>query len=124
MVGALAAILRDAAPKLGELQHKRIVQQSLVTKVRVEGANRVAVGAHEARIGSSALHALGRVRIEPSGLHPVDASAESAHDRTRHGTKRDRQPVVWIGDGPPIVGDRRNKVKGVERCQRGFVDQG
>src|SRR3990170_5613652 len=37
MVGTLAAVFRDAAPELGELQNQRLAEKTLVAEIGVEG---------------------------------------------------------------------------------------
>ena len=57
VVGALAAVLVDAAAELRELQHERVAQQPLVRQVGVERGQRAVDRAHQVGVG-----AVGRVR--------------------------------------------------------------
>src|SRR5688572_9229959 len=51
VVRAAAAVLADPPAELRELQHERVVQQTLVAQVVVEGQQAVAEGAHQRGVG-------------------------------------------------------------------------
>ena len=113
MVGALAAVLTDAPAELRELQHQRVVQQTLVPQVGVEREQAVAERAHQIRVRARAGVALAGVRVEAAGLHPVDPRADAADDRAGDRAKRQREPVVRIGQRWHVGVDRRDAVERV-----------
>ena len=123
MVGALAAVLGDAAAELRELQNHRVAEQPLITQVVVKRAHRVAVGSHQVRVVAGSLVALPRVRVEAAGLHPVDARAGAANDGAGDGAQRNRKTVVLIRHGAGIGGDCGDAIERLQCAGRTAVHQ-
>ena len=125
VVGALGAVLGDAAAELGELQQRRLVEQPLVLHVGVERRDRAVDRRHQALVGAGGRRAgaLLGMRVVAAGLHPEHLGADAADDRPGDRAQRVAEAGVRIGRGRRVLRHLGDAVHGRERALRRGVDE-
>ena len=114
MVGALAAVLADAASELRVDQNQRVAQQALALQVVVERLEPAVECVHQVHVGAGIRSLLG-VRVVAAGLHPEHLGADLFVHSTGYRPQRLRETVVRVGHRG-LVG--RHRGNAIERAHR------